>query len=98
MPVVRDDDSQEVGSILGSIRERDLLDVVLKDPNAFETKIVEVMRPPMRMVDVGERVDSLVSALGGGDPAIVAIEDGRPVGVITRADLLTFFEVRSERR
>jgi len=98
MPVIRDDDSQEVGSIIGSIRERDLLDVVLKDPNAFETKIVDVMRPPMRMVDVGEKVDSLVSALGGGDPAIIAIEEGKPVGVITRADLLTFFEVRSERR
>ena len=52
----------------------------------------------MPMVDVTEAVESLVSNLGLGAAAIVAVEGGRPVGVVTRADLLTFFAERNRKR
>lgn len=98
MPVIRDDQSEDPGAVMGSIRERDLLDVVLREPNAVEKEVVEVMQPPMPMVDLHESVEALVSTLGTGAPAAVAVDGGKPVGVVTRADLLTFFAHRSDRR
>lgn len=94
VPVIREDGATEPGAVMGSIRERDLLDVVLRQPDAFEKEVVEVMQPPMPMVDIEEDVESLVTDLGAGAPAVIAVDGGKPVGVITRADLLTFFATR----
>jgi cystathionine beta-synthase len=90
MPVIRDDDADEPGAILGAIRERDLLEVVLREADAFDREVVDVMQPPMPMVDVNEDIDSLVGTISS-NPAIIAIDAGKPVGVITRSDLLDFF-------
>ncbi|MCA1838868.1 MAG: pyridoxal-phosphate dependent enzyme, partial [Actinobacteria bacterium] len=95
LPVMRSDDAEHAGDVLGSIRERDLLEVVLKEPDAFEKQVIEVMQPPMPMVDVEEEVDSLVANLGQGASAVVVMVDGKPSGVITRSDLLTFLSKRS---
>lgn len=98
LPVIGKDDPESPGEVVGSIRERDLLDVVLREPDAFEKQVAEVMQPPMPMVDVTEAVESLVSNLGLGAAAIVAVSAGRPVGVVTRADLLTFFANKNRKR
>ena len=95
--VIRDDDFRaDAGApvVMGSIRERDLLEAVVAQPDGIEREIVEVMKPPMPVVELSEGLDSLVAALGGEDPAVMAAEAGRPVAVITRADLLTFFARR----
>jgi cystathionine beta-synthase len=92
MPVMRDDDPQ--AAILGSIRERDLLEAIVSQPNGIEREIVEVMKPPMPMVEVNEDLEGLVAALGGEDPAVMVVDAGRAVAIITRADLLTFFSQR----
>ena len=97
LPVIRSDDSEHPGDVIGSIRERDLLEVVLKEPDAFEKQVIEVMQPPMPMVDVEEDVDSLVMNLGQSSAAVVVMVDGKPMGVITRSDLLAFLSPGSDR-
>ena len=44
-PVVRED-SSEVSQVVGSIRDRELLERVFRDPDALQADVAEVMAPP----------------------------------------------------
>jgi cystathionine beta-synthase len=90
LPVSRDGDLTTVHSIVGSIQERSLLERVFRNPEAVDQTVETVMEQPFPLVDVGEEVERVVPALLAGNPAVLAEEAGRPVGLITRADLLEF--------
>lgn len=47
------------------------------------------MSPPLRMIGAGELVSAAGKALRDWD-ALMVVEEGKPVGVITRYDLLGF--------
>jgi cystathionine beta-synthase len=90
LPVSRDGDLTTVHSMIGSIQERSLLERVFRNPEAIDHTVETVMEQPFPLVDVSEEVERVVPALLAGNPAVLAEEAGRPVGLITRADLLDF--------
>ena len=47
------------------------------------------MGPGLPLVGAGEPVSTARHELEGSD-AVLVIEDGKPIGVLTRADLLSF--------
>jgi cystathionine beta-synthase len=91
-PVVRED-STEVSQIVGSIRDRELLERVFRDPDALQADVAEVMAPPIPVVDWDDPVDAAFAELERASAAIVA-KDGQVVGVLTRSDLLDFLAHR----
>jgi cystathionine beta-synthase len=97
MPVFRDGkhDDAMIGDVLGSIRENALLDAALKDASIMQSPIVEVMQPPLPVAGTHEPLDDVFADLAAGSPAVVIVEDERPVGVVTRADLLAFLARQS---
>ena len=48
------------------------------------------MQGPLATVDADASVDEIVTALTGGTNAVVVADDGKPVGVVTRSDLLDY--------
>jgi cystathionine beta-synthase len=48
------------------------------------------MEPPLPAIEAGESVDRVFADLAGGNPAVVVAESGKPVAVLTRADLLEY--------
>ena len=87
MPVrERDDDAIE--GIVGSISERSLLERAYRDPAVVERTVGEVMERPLPTIDGRAAVDEAFQLLSEGAPALVAVEAGRPVGVVTKLDLL----------
>jgi cystathionine beta-synthase len=92
MPVFREGvhDDASADDIIGSVRENALLDAALRDPNAMTKPIVEVLQPPLPVVDADAPLDQVLGQLASGAPAVVAQAEGRAVGVLTRADVLTF--------
>jgi predicted transcriptional regulator len=48
------------------------------------------MQPPLAAVESAMTVDDVFSTLSGGTNAVVVARDGKPVGVLTRSDLLEF--------
>ena len=50
--------------------------------------IVDVMEPPFPAVATGDPVREAVELLSGDRQALTVTEHGRPVGIVTRADLL----------
>ncbi len=90
LPVSRDGDMSTVHALVGSIQERTLLERVFRNPAVIDQTVDTVMDQPFPLVDVSEEVERVVPALLAGNPAVLAEEAGRPVGLITRADLLDF--------
>ncbi|HEX5468899.1 MAG TPA: cystathionine beta-synthase [Gaiellaceae bacterium] len=91
IPVVRDgDEPVSLADVVGSIRESGLLDRVFRDHDALAEDIASAMEPPLPAVEIGASVDTVFADLSAGNPAVLVARSGRPVGVITRADLLEY--------
>jgi cystathionine beta-synthase len=85
-PVSRDD-TGEVTSLVGSIRERALLDRLFRDPDALQADVAEVMGPPLPLVEDNDPVEVAFEHLQKAS-AVVVSREGRALGVLTRSDLL----------
>jgi cystathionine beta-synthase len=92
MPVVRRDDLVTRDDVLGSIRERGLLDAAYRNPSVLEKTVGDVMEDPLPMVDSRDTVESVMGRLSSdtGAPAVIVCEGPTPAAVLTRADVLDF--------
>ena len=90
LPVVRDGASESLADVVGSLQDRDLLDRVFKNPDALHEDVANAMQPPLATIDVGDSLDEVFATLTGRTNAVVVAQQGRPVGVITRSDLLEY--------
>jgi cystathionine beta-synthase len=90
LPVVRDGELGSLADVIGSLQDRDLLDRVFKDADALHEDVAAAMQPPLATVDADASVDEIVTALTGRTNAVLVAREGRPVGVVTRSDLLEY--------
>jgi cystathionine beta-synthase len=60
---------------------------VFSDATMLELPVGDVMGPPLPTIGAGEQVHVAVGRLEGA-PALVVLDRGHPVGVITRSDVL----------
>jgi cystathionine beta-synthase len=90
LPVVRDAQVESLTDVIGSLQDRDLLDRVFKNPDALHEDVANAMQPPLATVDVGDPLDQIFATLTGRTNAVVVAQAGRPVGVLTRSDLLEY--------
>ena len=96
MPVV--EENGQGRQLVGSIQERSLLDRVYRDPGLIETTVGAAMDGPFPTVGAGAYIDEAFNTLLGGATAVVVMDAARPVGIITRLDLLEFMaHARSSR-
>jgi cystathionine beta-synthase len=93
-PVVRED-STDVAQIVGSIRDRELLERVFRDPDALQADVAEVMAPPIPTVERHATVDEAFAELERA-PAVLVSAGGTVIGVLTRSDLLDFLAHRRQ--
>jgi len=94
LPVVRDGQLTSLADVIGSLQDRDLLDRVFKNPDALHEDVATAMQPPLATVDTSASVDEIVAALTSGTNAVLVAREGRPVGVVTRSDLLEYLAHR----
>jgi cystathionine beta-synthase len=90
LPVIRDGDVESLADVIGSLQDRDLLDRVFKNPDALHDDVAAAMQPPLAAIDLADPLDEVFSTLTGRTNAVVVAQDGRPVGVLTRTDLLEY--------
>ena len=87
MPVVRAEPPVMAAEVVGSVVERDLMDALFMGGAQLADKVDAHMSAALPMVGAGEPVQAAVTALQSAD-AVVVVDDGRPVGVVTRQDVL----------
>jgi cystathionine beta-synthase len=90
MPVSEDAAGDAVAGIVGSISEKGLLDRAFRDPSVVERTVGEVMDASLPLMDASATLDEAFALLSGGAPALVAVRGERPVGVVTKLDLLEY--------
>ncbi|GAC1529896.1 MAG: cystathionine beta-synthase [Marmoricola sp.] len=89
MPVVRAEPPVMAAEVAGSVSERVLLDALFAGSAKLADQVEQHMSPPLPTVGSGAAVADAVAALADAD-ALLVHEDGRPIGVLTRQDLLGF--------
>ena len=89
MPVVGAEPPVMAGEVAGSVSERELLSAVFEGRANLADAVGLHMSPPLPIIGAGEQVGSLAKTLRDLD-AVMVVEEGKPVGVITRYDLLGF--------
>jgi cystathionine beta-synthase len=89
MPVVGAEPPVMAGEVRGSVSERDLLDALFTGRAHLADPVEKHMGDPLPMVGALEPVANARAALEKADAILVAV-DGKPAGVLTRADLLGF--------
>jgi cystathionine beta-synthase len=94
LPVVRDGEVASLADVIGSLQDRALLDLVFKNADALHEDVAIAMQGPLTAVDADASVDEIVTALTGGTNAVVVADRGKPVGVVTRSDLLEYLAHR----
>ena len=89
MPVVTSEPPVVLGEVAGSVSERDLLAALFAGTAHLADLVGRHMSPTLPLVGEGEPVSTARHILETED-AILVVSDGKPVGVLTRADLLGF--------
>jgi cystathionine beta-synthase len=94
LPVVRDGQCESLADVIGSLQDRALLERVFGNPDSVHEDVAAAMQPPLAAVEASATLDEVFATLTGGGSAVVVAREGRPVGVLTRSDLLEFLAHR----
>lgn len=89
MPVVGAEPPVKIGEVAGAVTERALLDAVFSGRASLADRVDAHMHDRLPLIGSGEGVETVRAALTDAD-ALLVVEDGDPVGVLTRHDLLGF--------
>ncbi|MGA8296311.1 MAG: cystathionine beta-synthase [Acidimicrobiales bacterium] len=87
LPVVKHEPPVVLAEVVGSVTERNLMDEVFSDSSTIDRPVGEVMGEPLPTIGIGEQVQLAVDRLEKA-PALLVLDRGHPVGVITRSDVL----------
>ncbi len=93
MPVVRAEPPIVAAEVAGSVSERALLDLLYAGKATLSDPVEQHMLEPLPSIGSNEPVEDAVRALESAD-ALLVQEDGKPIGVVTRQDLLTYIARR----
>jgi cystathionine beta-synthase len=89
MPVVKEEPPVMAAEVVGAVVERELLDAVFADRAALDAPLAQHMSAALPTVGAGEDLQVAMAALEAAS-AMLVLDDGKPVGIITRSDLLGF--------
>ena len=97
MPVVGAEPPVMAGEVAGSVSERELLSAVFEGRANLADAVSQHMSPPLPLIGDGEQLSAAAKMLRDAD-AVMVVEGGKPVGVITRHDLLGYLSEGHRRR
>ncbi|KTR02589.1 cystathionine beta-synthase [Curtobacterium luteum] len=88
MPVLSAEPPVVIGEVVGAVAEKDLLEQVFTGAASMTDALTPFVGDPLPLIGIGESVAAARRALETVD-ALLVVEDGKPVTVLTRHDLLT---------
>ncbi len=96
VPVVKAEPPLAAAEVVGSLVDRDLLEAAFGNPGLLQRPVSEVKGPPLPTVGSGALLELAVSRLEGAG-AVLVLDGGHPVGIVTRSDVLGALAGRSSR-
>jgi cystathionine beta-synthase len=92
MPVI------ENGKIIGAVQEITIVHALHSGLDSRSATVRQVMARPMSEVEVTVLLQEIYRLLLAGNQAVVVLKEGRLAGLITRADLMQFYEQTGKAR
>ena len=89
MPVVRAEPPVVAAEVAGSVSERTLLDALFAGTARLSDPVENHISPPLPTIGSHESTQAAVALLEDAD-ALLVQEEGKPIGVVTRQDLLAY--------
>jgi cystathionine beta-synthase len=89
LPVVQQEPPLTAAEVVGSVVERDLLDALVAGRASPQEKVGGHMSAPLPVIGSGEPVSHASAEMEKAGAAVVHV-DGKPAGMLTRQDLLSF--------
>ncbi len=89
LPVLTAEPPVVIGEVVGAVDERSLLESVFTGEASMADPVGKFIGAPLGLIGVHEPISAARTALSRSD-ALLVTEDGKPVAVLTRQDLLTF--------
>jgi cystathionine beta-synthase len=91
LPVLQD------GKPVGSIQEVTLARVLHDNADPARVKVGEVMAKALPTLDVGVQLDEAYRLLLAGHTGVLAVSDGKVVDIVTRIDLVQWYQQRRKK-
>jgi cystathionine beta-synthase len=95
LPVCKNTPPFAAAEVSGSVDELELMERIAADPSAMQMPVEQVMSPPLPTIGVGQHLERAVEMLHVA-PALLVLSGGRPLSVLTRTDILAYFEARAK--
>lgn len=89
LAVIQAEPPLSVAEVMGAVYERELMQRAVADPGLLDKPVRDVMGPSLPTVGAGEPMDLALQRLEDA-PAVLVLDRGHPVGVMTRSDALGF--------
>lgn len=90
IPVMRD------GEQIGSINDVAVMQSVFDQSDILHKPVTEVMGRPFPLLEQSDEIELAYKLLTLANPAVVVTDDGEPIGVLTRQDIISYLSTSSE--
>ena len=91
LPVCKNTPPFAAAEISGSVDELALMEAIFRDPSVMGTAVEKVMGPKLPTIGYGQALDKAIGMLETA-PALLVLSGGRPLSILTRTDILSYFE------
>ena len=96
LPVCKNTPPFAAAEVSGSVDELEVMEAIAGNPSLWTTPVEKVMGPQLPTIGVGQKVERAVKMLETA-PALLVLAGGRPLAVITRTDILSYFDTLAGR-
>jgi cystathionine beta-synthase len=94
LPVCKNTPPFAAAEVAGAVDELELMESIADDAAVMDVTCEEVMGAPLPTIGAGQNLERAVEMLHTA-PALLVLSGGRPLSVLTRTDILSFFEAQA---
>ncbi len=91
LPVCKNTPPFAAAEVSGAVDELHLMAAIAADPHLLDAPVEQIMGPKLPTIGAGQPMTLAVERLASA-PALLVLSGGRPLSVLTRSDLLRYFE------
>jgi cystathionine beta-synthase len=90
LPVCKNTPPFAAAEVSGAVDELELMEAIYREPSVLGTEVEKVMGPKLPTIGVGQKLELAIEMLETA-PALLVLSGGRPLSVLTRTDVLSYF-------
>jgi cystathionine beta-synthase len=95
LPVCKNTPPFAAAEVSGSVDELELMEAIAADGKVMDTHVEDVMGKHLPTIGVGQKLERAIEMLHTA-PALLVLSGGRPLSVMTRTDILSYFDAQAQ--